>query len=112
MAGALPRVLASPIVRRVEARSCSFWVALSQQATVTALIWRGAQQAPSDDGPLAQAQVATRRVCARLHLAVVTIELSGGDQPPRGGREVLLRPALRLRWGDDVGPSRRAPPGR
>lgn len=71
-------MLAGPVVRRVEARSCSFWVALSQQATVTALIWKGTHNAKPDDAALAQAQLATRRICARLHVAVVTIDLSSG----------------------------------
>lgn len=44
--GPLPKVLAGPIVRRVEQRSCSFWVALSQEATVTALLWKGERNAP------------------------------------------------------------------
>jgi hypothetical protein len=41
----LPLVLAGPIVRRVEPRLCSFWVALRQPATVTADVWPGIQAA-------------------------------------------------------------------
>lgn len=84
-AGALPHVLARPVVRRVERRNCSFWIALSQQATVTALICKGAQQAPPDGAALAEAKLATRRICARLHLAVVTIDLAGGAGPFEAG---------------------------
>ncbi len=85
MAGSLPRVLAGPIVRRVEPRTVSFWIALSQAATVTALIFKGKQNAgatPQADG---QGTLATRAVGASLHVAVVTIDLSGAQQPLAAG---------------------------
>jgi hypothetical protein len=82
---AVPRVLAGPIVRRVEPASCSFWVALSEQATITARVWHGEKSAPvpDSDPPLAEGQLATRRLGARLHVAVVTIDTSG--TPLRAG---------------------------
>ena len=71
---ALPRVLAGPIVRRVEPAGCSFWLALSEQATVTARVWLGEKSAPvpDTDAPLAEAQLATRAIGTGLHVVVVT----------------------------------------
>jgi hypothetical protein len=82
----LPRVLAGPIVRRVEPRSCSFWVALSQEATVKALIWKGERNAPvsSADTPFGTGELKTRRIAPKLHVAVVTVDLTGG-QPLEAG---------------------------
>ena len=76
---ALPRVIAGPVVRRVERTSCSFWVVLREQATVTAKVWKDHQQAPvADSVPLvASGQVTTRRAGAALHVAVVTVDTSG-----------------------------------
>lgn len=80
MADLLPKVLAGPIVRRVEKLSCSFWVALSQEATITARIWKGERTAPVTDAdtPAGSGQLKTRPVAAKLHIAVVTIDLTGG----------------------------------
>jgi hypothetical protein len=76
---ALPKVLAGPIVRRVESRSCSFWVALSQEATVNARIWKGERNAPvsNADAPAGTGELKTRKIAAKLHVAVVTIDLIG-----------------------------------
>jgi hypothetical protein len=82
----LPKVLAGPIVRRVEPRSCSFWVALSQEATVRASIWKGERNAPvsSADTPAGTGELKTRRIAAKLHVAVVTVDLTG-SQPLESG---------------------------
>lgn len=40
---ALPLLLAGPIVRRVDAKAVSVWVALSQASTVQVRVWAGAQ---------------------------------------------------------------------
>jgi hypothetical protein len=66
-------------VRRVEQRSCSFWVALSQEATVKALVWKGERNAPvsSADTPAGTGELKTRRIAASLHVAVVTVDLTG-----------------------------------
>lgn len=84
----LPLVLAGPIVRRVEARSCSFWIALSQSATVTAKIWAGPQFAggatnsvQSGEAALGEGQAATRRFGAKLHVALVTVRFPVGTPP-------------------------------
>ncbi len=76
----MPKVLAGPIVRRVEFRSCSFWVALSAEATVKALIWKGERSTTpsSADTPVGTGELKTRRIAANLHVAVVTVDLTGG----------------------------------
>jgi hypothetical protein len=80
VAGPLPRVLAGPIVRRVEQRSCSFWVALSQEATVKASLWKGERSDtpdPGSDPPAGTGELKTRRIGTALHVAVVTVDLTG-----------------------------------
>jgi hypothetical protein len=79
----LPLVLAGPVVRRVTPRSCSFWVALSHAATVTAAVWPGTQSAggtagtvASGDAPAGSGTAQTRRFGQRLHVAVVTVDLA------------------------------------
>jgi hypothetical protein len=85
----LPLILAGPIVRRVEVRACSFWIALRDAATVTATIWANPQVAAglgtvaSGDSVLASGQAATRRFGVHLHIAIVTIKLdSAAGLPP------------------------------
>ena len=89
MPAELPVVLAGPIVRRVEPRLCSFWIALRDPAdTVTATIWRGIQVAgasagtvASGDARVASASVATRRFGKQLHVALVTIKIPSPAPP-------------------------------
>lgn len=72
-------MLAGPVVRRVELRRCSFWVALSQEATVKALIWQGDRSGPIDDSvdpPKATGELKTRKIGESLHVAVVTVDLT------------------------------------
>ena len=83
---ALPEVLAGPIVRRVEPRLCSFWIALSHPASVMATVWRGLQTAgaepgtvASGDDKVAEAITTTLPIARRLHVAVVTIKLDMGE---------------------------------
>ncbi|MEU1818819.1 hypothetical protein ABZ543_27060 [Streptomyces roseifaciens] len=81
---ALPLILAGPIVRRVEARSVSVWVALSDAVPVTLRIWADSQEAATTGGqvrtgrqPLATGQPVTpRRFGQKLHVAIVTVELA------------------------------------
>jgi hypothetical protein len=89
----LPQVLAGPIVRRVEQRLCSFWIALSYPASVQATIWRGIQvagQAPgtvaSGDPEVAGAIATTLAAGRRLHVAVVTIKLDPAEPPLEPGQ--------------------------
>ena len=83
---ALPRVIAGPIVRRVERTTCSFWVVLREAATVTARIWQGHQTAPVADSVqlIASGELATRAVGTNLHVAVVTVDTSGTPLDPGG----------------------------
>jgi hypothetical protein len=82
----LPKVLAGPIVRRVELRSCSFWVALSQAAKVTARVWKGPRTAPVSgaDAPVGTGEAQTRAIGTALHVALVTVDLTG-TQPLEAG---------------------------
>ena len=87
--GDLPLILAGPIVRRVEAHICSFWIALREAATVTATIWMDAQFATATPGtvatgdpPFASGQANTRRFGAHLYVTVVTIKLDGAAGLP------------------------------
>ena len=80
---ALPLVLAGPILRRVDAKSVSAFVALSRAATVEMRLWAGSQMSNgigsvgSGAASLASGQATTRRIGANLHLVVVTIDLVG-----------------------------------
>jgi hypothetical protein len=83
----LPLVLAGPIVRRVDARLCSFWVALREPATVTANVWPGIQQssgigAVASGAPtVARGSAPTVRFGTNLHVAVVTARAAASFQP-------------------------------
>jgi hypothetical protein len=119
-------------VRRVEPQTCSFWVGLSQEATVRASIWKGERNAPvsSADTPVGTGELKTRRIAAKLHVAVVTVDLTGGHPLEPGALysynlafaftggpnsdlqgEKLLEdelPAARLAGVDDAAPLHRA----
>ena len=84
--GALPEVLAGPIVRRVEPQLCSFWIALSHPASVQASIWREIHNAGTEPGTvesgdpkLAGSITTTLAAGRRLHVAVVTIKLLASE---------------------------------
>ena len=89
----LPAVLAGPIVRRVEPRLCSFWIALpSPSNQVTATIWRGLQMAgpagnsvTTGDAAAGTATVATRRFGRQLHVALVTVKIDAPALPLEPG---------------------------
>ncbi|GAA2511332.1 hypothetical protein [Winogradskya humida] len=82
----LPFVLAGPIVRRVDASSATFWIALSEPATVQAVIWLGADQDSTGPGTVASNSATVARsdtVPARkwgehLYTATVTARTDGG----------------------------------
>ncbi len=85
----LPLVLAGPIVRRVTARFVSVWVALTESSDVTLSIWNRIIAGGTSAGvlvpPEAPLHTATRhtiRVGAKLHIAVVTIDLPGAPAAP------------------------------
>lgn len=82
----LPPVLAGPILRRVDWDSVSVWIALSKAAQVELTLYEGT---PADatpfashfvaqgTAPLASATASTRKIGAKLHIALVTASLSG-----------------------------------
>jgi hypothetical protein len=137
---ALPLILAGPIVRRVEPRSCSAWVALRDASgEVRLTVWRGLQtagavagQVASGNAPVGTAVVATRQFARKLHAALVTISLAP-PQPPlepgtiyaydlqvgdKGLRQLKLlggpevAPGLPLGYATDRLPSFVTPPAR
>ena len=76
----LPVVLAGPILRRVEPRLCTVWIALREAARVEVTLWQGAQFATanaglvaSGDAPIAVDTRQTRRFGEQLHVAVVPV---------------------------------------
>jgi len=73
----LPLVLAGPIVRRVDDRSASFWIALREPADVTGRVWVGQQTAPvpASSTLKAEATTPTTRLGEKLHLAMVTVKI-------------------------------------
>lgn len=99
---ALPLLLAGPIVRRVEPRSVSVWVATSESCEVRLGVWPGPVTAGTGPGVFqpggeaAAGNQATVRVGAKLHIAVVTATVGGSNQPLLPGTRysynvVLLR---------------------
>jgi len=92
---ALPLILAGPIVRRVEPRACSVWIALRDPAPEVRLtVWRGLQvagaaggQVASGNAPAGTAAVATRQFGRKLHIALVTITLPAPQSPLEPGTQ-------------------------
>jgi len=73
----LPFILAGPIVRRVEPRTCSFWIALRESKTVTIHLWKGQRQHAADTSDaIASGGATTRKFGPKLHIAVITVTLS------------------------------------
>jgi hypothetical protein len=72
-------ILAGPIVRRIEPGLASVWVALRKKAKVTLRIWNGLVRGDTDQMELASATVNTLSIGAELHLALVTVDLSQGN---------------------------------
>ena len=81
---ALPLVLAGPVVRRVDSRTATFWVALSESAVVEAWVWTGEQVSTGDaavqsgDAHVAHATTHTRQWGVNLHTVTVTASLVQG----------------------------------
>lgn len=78
----LPLLLCGPMLRRVEARAVSVWVALSESATVSVELFTdivnvgtGPEPAKPQPPPFAKNGVPTLRIGDNLHLALVTVEL-------------------------------------
>jgi len=89
----LPEILAGPIVRRVEARTCSVWIALRDPSDAVKLtVWRGLQtagaaggQVASGNAPAGSATVATRQFGRKLHIALATIPFTAPLPPLEPG---------------------------
>ena len=89
----LPEVLAGPIVRRVEPRACSVWIALRDPSdTVKLTVWRGLQvagaaggQVASGNAPAGTVTVATRQFGRKLHIALVTVSFASPLPPLEPG---------------------------
>jgi hypothetical protein len=94
MADPLPRVLAGPIVRRVDSTGCSFWVATSVAGNVTARIWLNNQIAAdmpatvvSGDSPVSSSPATELlQFGSNLYACVVTVPLGGANPPLTPGR--------------------------
>lgn len=84
----LPLILAGPLVRRVEPSSVSVWAALSQQSQVELGIWSGHVVTTSPAGVFGTSGAAytatanSIRIGEKLHLALVTIDLSSDPLLP------------------------------
>ncbi len=79
----LPFLLAGPILRRVEPRLVSVWLALKEPATVKLSLWEGGNIKTGEKEPMASGPdpaAATIRIGERLHLLVVSLELSEGKK--------------------------------
>jgi hypothetical protein len=79
----LPLILAGPILRRVEPRLVTLWLALRESAQVRLSLWdniaNGGAGGGLFSGPPAKfnsAPLSTLRVCDNLHIALVTLDLS------------------------------------
>ncbi|WP_119070902.1 hypothetical protein [Aggregatilinea lenta] len=83
----LPRVLAGPIVRRVEPTSCAFWIALSEPASVIARVWEGTRMAGASAGAVeggelsfASSEATDLLKCGdHLYIGVIQIQLAEID---------------------------------
>jgi hypothetical protein len=89
---ALPLLLAGPIVRRVESRLVSVWVATSRPCTVRLDVWPGVVDTGSGagvftlPGAVATGERATVRVGRQLHVAVVMARAVAGQPLLPGAR--------------------------
>jgi hypothetical protein len=90
---ALPQVLAGPIIRRIEPRLCSFWIALSHPASVQVSVWRRIQVAGDTPGTVASGEpelagaiAVTLAAGRRLHVRVVTVKLDPAEPPFEPGQ--------------------------
>jgi hypothetical protein len=73
-----PLILAGPVVRRVEPKLATVWVALKQPGTVRLDVWHGLEAANTTRPPIAQATGVTLRVGEHLHIGLPFIAL--GEQ--------------------------------
>jgi hypothetical protein len=124
----LPLVLVGPIVRRVDSRMASVFIALSRPASVELRVWEGVQVARagqpgivrSGAAPVATGMGRTRRFGENLHVAVAVADLVSPLLPgrrhsydllmtPDGGEPSNLRSHGLLAEGRIVGSDPEAP---
>src|SRR5947209_12045746 len=75
------RVLAGPIVRRVEPRLAAIWVAVDVECNVRLDIWRGIQNASFIGTPQFRATAQTVRAGDQLHIGLVVADLKDEPEP-------------------------------
>ena len=80
----LPLLLLGPILRRVDPRSVSVFVATSQAATIHLTLYPGATDSASPGAELASVDAATTRFGAQFHATVVTVTLAEPTTSPHG----------------------------
>jgi hypothetical protein len=81
----LPLILAGPILRRVEPQLVSVWVALSQQRSVEFGLWTGLTAGVGFFGnntAMHTANANTIRIGQKLHIALVTLDLTAAPLTP------------------------------
>jgi hypothetical protein len=84
----LPLILAGPVLRRVQPTLVAVWVALSEATTVELALWTGDITAPTagtllgSDGAQHTHSMPSIRVGDKLHLALVTIDLTASPLIP------------------------------
>ena len=108
----LPLILAGPILRRVEPRLVSVWVALSEESRVELFVWHDEEIVAVGDGVELfdnrghdfTALTNTKRLGDKLHIAVVTLNIAAEDPALLPGR--LYSYNLKLTPSED--PSQRA----
>jgi hypothetical protein len=76
-----PLILAGPIVRRVESRLASAWVALKAPRAVRLDIWQGLERGDTTRTPLASGTTRTERIGDNLHVVVATVQLPDNASP-------------------------------
>src|SRR5438309_11522895 len=90
MAFQLPLILAGPIIRRVEPRLISVWMAFSEPATVTLSVWTNTQNVGTDAALVGSSigtpnyssiPVPTLGAGAKLHFALMAIQTHSPDLP-------------------------------
>ena len=78
---ALPLLLAGPILRRVDPNLVSVWLALSEPAKVSLVVYEGIATAANATPFVTSAPEDTWRVGDKLHLAIVSARASPRPTP-------------------------------
>ena len=90
---ALPLLLAGPILRRVDPNLVSVWLALSEPAKVSLVVYEGIATAANATPFVTSAPEDTWRLGDKLHLALVTARIAETDAArPPARHPLLLRP--------------------